>query len=369
LKVHLTLLIGIACTVFVVTPLRAEKKVRDGVCAAFGADGRFAQAKISRSKLTVAITPPTGSAMKFEMPLVLSGDACHAFFSSDEDLIAVSIENTLRPKAPVQVAVADVHTAKWLQSAPYAATVAEDARGPLVGFLGATHTLLIVSGGTFFPDEERSLLYPVMIDLPQGTVHVGLVGFRGPAFNGSSGTVDPVNRTVWFSTKQDGCGLGSQILGEKDEVKPGPSVRGDQLRASGCAQTDGVLAFSESQLMVGFSQASEYKISAINARDGKLETATLKATGREGFLKPLATAVASGGNVAAIQFAHFDDTRSGIKRSATDIMVFTGNPFTLTSTLRISEGSELLAIGNNGGLISIAVADKHGNVSILKAEK
>ena len=369
MRVGLKLLIGIACTVCAVTPLRAQKKAGYGICAAFGTNGSFAKAKISGSRLAVEITPLSGSSLKLEMPLVLSGDKCHAFYSKDEDLVAISIEDTLRPKAAVQVAVADIQTARWLQSAPYAATVAEDARGPLVGFLGATHTLLIVSSGTFFPAEERSLLYPVMIDLPQGTVHVGMLGFRGPAFNGSSGTVDPGNRRIWFSTKDDGCGLGSQILGEKDEVKPGPSVRGNQLRAAGCFHTEQILAISDSQLMVGFSQANEYKVSAVVAGSGTLESATLKATGREGFRKPLATAVASGGNVAAIQFARFDDTHFGIKRSADEIVVFTGAPFTLTSTLRISEGSQLLAIGNNRGLISIAVADKHGNVSILKAEK
>ena len=179
-------------------------------------------------------------------------------------------EDAIRPKAPVQAAVADIHTAEWLQSAPYAATVAEDARGPLVGFLGATHTLLIVSGGIFFADEERSLS-PVMIDLPQGTVHVGLLGFRGPAFNGSSGTVDPGNQRIWFSTNQVGRGFGSQILGEKDEVKPGFSVICNQLQTVGCFQTDQVLALSDRQILVGFSRGSEYQVSAVDVGSGTPE--------------------------------------------------------------------------------------------------
>jgi hypothetical protein len=362
------LLIGLASVCCVLPGAQAQSKAGRGVCAAFGPDGSFAQARLSRTALNVEVSSTSGTPLKLAMPLILSGNTCHAFHSLDGQLFAVSIEDAVHPHANVQVAVADLQTGKWLQSAPYAATVAEDARGPLVGFLGDTHSLLLMSEGTYFPDEERSLLYPVMIDLPQGAVHVGLLGFPGPAFSPASGSVDGRNRKVWFSSRQDACGFGSQVLGDKDEVKPGASTKGEALRAQGCLQADHVLALTSSELIVGFSIASAYRIAAVDAGSGTIAAVTVKAKGREGFFKTLSTAISPESKVAAIEVSRFDDTLAGIKRSATEILVFQADPFVLAATLQVAEGTRLLAIHSRGGTIEVATLDKAGKIAILKAK-
>lgn len=299
------------------------------------------------------------------MSLKMAGNQCRAFYSRDGELLAVSVEDTARPHANPRVVVADLHAGKWLRDTPYAATVAEDARGPLVGFLGDTHTIWLMSGGTYFPDEERALLYPVLIDLPDGMVHVGLLGFRGPAFNSANGAVDGRNRQVWSSALQDACGFSSQPLGEKDEVKPGAILKGDALRAQGCSQPSHVLALTERRLLVAFSVANTYRITRVDADGGTSPIVSVNAKGREGFFTPIRAAISPDSKVSALEVVRFDDTRSGVRRSDREILVLQSDPLTLAGTLHIAEGTELLAVHSRGGSIEVATADKSGKIGIL----
>lgn len=369
MKIFLRILLGAAVGTLVLAPLQAQSAPGNGVCAAFSAQGGFAKAKLSRGTLAVEVSPASGSPLNLVMPLILSGNACHAFYSKNGDLLAVSIEDTLRLHAQVQVAVADLRAGKWMQATPYAAAIAEDARGPFRGFLGEHTSLLVMANGTYFPDEERSLIYPVLIQVPEGSVNTGLIGYRGPAFTHETGTLDPGNARIWFPGRQDVCGFQSVVLDMKDVGTSGPSIKGDPLRAAGCLQTDLVLAPSANNLIVGFPKANEYLVATLDVATGQAQTVALQATGREGFLKPRSTAVAPASNAAAIEFSRFDDTHSGLKRSATEIMVFNAEPLRLVNTVRIPEGSDLLALGQSGGALSLAVADKKGKVTLLKAEK
>jgi len=360
LKLGIKLLLSLALC----ASLHAQGVPGGGLCAAFSSDGSFAKAKLSKTSLSVDIAPPGGSSVALEIPLLLSGDACHSFFSKDGELLAVSIEDQLHAYAHVQVAVADVRTGKWLQSAPYTAHLADDARGPLLGFLGDSHTLLLLSRGTNFPDERRSLLYPVFLTLPDGKVRTGLVPTSGPPFTYTSGAVDVTGGHVWFLATNDTCGFQSLLVDPKADLKPSPPVKGEQLRAAGCAQPELVFAPSPNLLISGFSKANQFIVDAVDLNTGKLDSTALQAKGREGFLHPGDTAVTSDAIFGAIAFKRFDDTRSGLVHSSTEVAIFKTSPFALAATVEIPEGSELLAIGDAGGSLSVAIANK-GKISVL----
>lgn len=368
MKLALKLWIGFAVAGSLLAPAHAQSRIGNAVCAAFSVDGDFAKARIERSSLRIEVTRPSASPISLTMPLTLSGDACHAFFSQDGELLAVSIEDQVHPRAQVQIAVAHARTGKWLRDKPLPASLAEDARGPLAGFMGATHTLFVMSGGTYFSDEERSLLYPVFMELPKGAVHTGLFGYSGPAFTTASGAIGPSSQRVWFPAKQDACGLRSMLLDSKADAKAGASFKGSQLRADGCVQTELVVGASSDLLIAGFSKANTFVLATMQVDSRKLQTFTLEAKGREGFLQSRGSAVAPGAGATAIELIRFDDTRSGLKRAAHEVVILTTNPVGLAATLRLAEDSELLAIGKLGGELSVAVADKRGKISILKAK-
>ena len=338
-------------------------------CAAFSPDGSLATAKLTKSLLVVEVTPQSGAKLSLEMPLILSGDACHAFFSRDGALLAVSIEDKLHSYAHVQVAAADVHTGKWLQSTPYAAALADDARGPLVGFLGTTHTAMVMSGGTFFPDEVRSLIYPVFIELPEGKVHTTLVPINGPPFTSGSGAVDTAGSRIWSQTKQGKCNYLSVVLDGKVDAKPGPEIPGDQLRSAGCEQPALVVAPSPDALVIGFEKGNQFVVLAADVSSGSVQAATLTANGREGFFRPGNTVIAPSAKYFAIRFERFDETRSGLKRTATEAAIFAVAPFTLASSVRIPDGSEMAAINDGDGQLAVAVVDRKGRISVVKASR
>lgn len=339
----------------------------NGLCANFAANGSFAKAKLGKALLTVEIARQAEPNLTLTMPLIVSGNRCHAFFSSDSELLAVSVEDKLHPYAPVQIAVANAGLGKWLQPMPYTASLAMDARGPLVGFLDKRHTLFVLSSGTYFPGESRSLLYPVLIDLPSGAVHLGLIPVTGAPFGSATGAVNPPGGAVWVSATGDRCGFQAMRLNANFDGEPGATRAGDRLRALGCSQPDLVFACADNEIVVGFEKANQFILAALGAQAGTPQTVTLEAVGRDGFLQPGNVAISPDGQTVAVQFRRFDIGHSGARPPVNEVVTFATAPWRTIATSKVDAGADLLAVADAvDGAVTVAFAERNGTVSLQK---
>lgn len=360
MKAGVKLCIGLILGACIHTAAYAKSEVANNVCAAFSSAGAFANATISGSSLVVQVATQSGSTFELRMKAVSPGNACRAFFSKDSQLLAVSVESTLRAHAPVQVAVASVLTGKWLQPAIYTPSIAEAARGPLQGFFKDTHTLIVMSRGYYESKDDLTTVYPEFVELPEGAVQNIFFHLTGQPPAMSTGVADISGDRIWFLSNRDRCGFQTIII-DREEATVGPTIEGRQLRAAGCGLPELFFPLSPKSAVVGFPKENQYVIATVDTKSGAVRTVSIPQKGRYDFLMPSKSAVTADSRYFAVQFMRYANGH----QSVSDVVIFKEEPFGVVQTLHVRNGMRMLAMDDNDSL-RIAIVDSTGHISLLK---
>jgi DNA-binding beta-propeller fold protein YncE len=131
-------------------------------CATYSATGKLAVVTIRDGRDLSLDVGNTATRASMTLPFAVTG--CRAFFSQASDLLAVGLDVPLQQSREVNLLLLNPNSMEWVTPKPVGIRVAEDSRGPLLGFVGATHVLLMVQPGEYSPSEDRTTVFVANID-------------------------------------------------------------------------------------------------------------------------------------------------------------------------------------------------------------
>jgi hypothetical protein len=165
-------------------------------CATYSGAGKLAAISIRDGRNLSLVVGDASTKASITLPFAATG--CTAFFSEANDLVAVGLNVPLQESRDVNLLVLNPNSMEWVTPKPVSIRVAADSRGPLLGFVGATHTLLMMQAGEYSASADRTTVFVVQIDPFEHKATTSALAVSGKYVPGVSVVPNLAEDTLWL---------------------------------------------------------------------------------------------------------------------------------------------------------------------------
>ena len=223
------------------------KLVASTQCGAFSHSGAFASARIEGKNLQLTIAAPSAPEKNYTL---VGGEAqiCRISFSSDDQLLAVSLVSPKPSTSEVSVALLNLQTGSWVSEKPVQPSYSQFPGG----FVGDTHTVATAFLSGIW-ERGSSLRFQVFtIEADKGQVGKSVLRpLDGPPTSLFPTSFDTAHNRLWNRVPDSACGLhGISVLDDRSSFNI-PSTA-----LPGCTNP-GIIEFPNAEDVVIASQNQE----------------------------------------------------------------------------------------------------------------
>jgi hypothetical protein len=323
-------------------------------CAAYSKSGQLAQVMLSSGQIVVQLfSAGSNIASKLYVSPVLPVTGCNSFFSQDEALLAIGLNNDRNPKQHVQIVVVDVRDRKLLQTIPMVLRLAVDSRGQLQGFIANTHKVLVMNSGAFFKDESATTVFPVTVDLIEGTVTTAAMAAAGSSVSETNSIIDPAENLIWLRDRRNICSLRPfEIDSAEDSHVTDMSTK---ILRFGCSLADLLIA-APSKSMLQFSRDGDQTlVRRIDWETEKFTELRFGGASKDGVYLPRGEwAISPDGRVIAVEALHIVSGKLGAISTKRELVIISVNSLAVLSTMPLDYGAHAIAIYNSDAEIKLS---------------
>ena len=273
-------------------------------CATYSATGKLAAVTI-RDGRSLSLDVGNDSA-KASMTLPFAVTGCRAFFSQASDLLAVGLDVPVQASRDINLLLLNPNSMEWLTPKPVSIRVAEDSRGPLLGFIGDTHTILMVQPGEYSPSDDRTTVFVVNIDPFEHKAKTSALAVAGKYVLGVSVVPELSADKLWVVEGEDGdCRLRAYHA-------DGDATHGSApMTYSDCPAADLLVALPGSKLLELNRESDTVAVRHLDARPGSVPSVQVSAGNGDRYWFAGQYALSPDGNVLAISAKRVHVSRWG----------------------------------------------------------
>ncbi len=330
---------------------------RHAVCAASHAHN-IATVTASSSTVALQISGPSGVlhlATQTSAPV----DECHAFFSDNGNLLAISFTLHTDAVHNMEIAVADLPSAKWISPAPVVPVMPSEFHGFLAGFLKNSNRLVVLDSGSYSALYQKTSLFPLYFaavpGYPTFPYNSDARSYPGMPLTPVSGYIDTVGNRIWYRGNRAGCDFQSMTL--SGEWLEGPSVDLGKLRHAGCHAPDFVSTPDPGTFLIAAVDGPTIHFWSTNLATSDVSTFSLPLD-RNGDMYWLSGqgAHSPDGKILAVVTRHFAESRfGGLGAASEELLVLHLGPFRLLGREKLDSDRvhQAIAVDHRDGMATI----------------
>lgn len=341
----------LAATFLSMGPLSSAAQMRAKTasgCAAYGSSGRLATVSLQQQEVRFAGVDGKTATYSVAVPSGTTG--CKASFSRDARVLAVQF---LRPgETSLHFKLLEVEERRWRDAE---VRVAPDSIGELKGFVGDTTKLLVISSGKYFPHEDKTTFFPVVVDPVQKKVNTLVTFTRGAGLSQSSYVYDASTGVLWTL---DGDYAQRTLRPTKVDEQASSLAR--SLPVGRCLVNDAFLAFRHEIYSISHDTRG---LTLCRVSSGSQQPPSPKpvASISSSVDIPLGTIVQSpDGRFAAVEVKSIEKGRFGVERVSNKIVAVDLETLSLAGELKLNEAPIAVMLAARDREIRIAVQTAAG---------